>query len=62
MEFVRMTKEVMRNVRQLMVVISIWLKYQWQLKLWVYGVVSVVFLNSIVKLVMKGQFLSFLFG
>ena len=56
-----MTKEVMRNIRQLMVVISIWLKYQWQLKLWFYGVVSVVFLNGIAKLMMKGQFLSFLF-
>lgn len=51
----------MRNIRQLMVVISIWLNYQWQLKLWFYGVVSVVFLNGIVKLMMKGQFLSFLF-
>lgn len=51
----------MRNIRQLMLVISIWLNYQWQLKLWFYGVVSVVFLNGIVKLMMKGQFLSFLF-
>lgn len=51
----------MRNIRQLMLVISIWLNYQWQLKLWFYGVVSVVFLNGIVKLMMKGQLLSFLF-
>lgn len=56
-----MTKEVMRNIRQLMVVISIWLKCQWQLKLWFYGVVSIVFLNGIAKLMMKGQFLSSFF-
>lgn len=51
----------MRNIRQLMVVISIWLEYQWQLTLWFYGVVSVVFLSGIAKIMMKGQFLSFLF-
>lgn len=51
----------MRNIRQLMVVINVWLEYQWQLTLWFYGVVSVVFLSGTAKLMMKGQFLSLLF-